>query len=187
MSIEITTPPALEPVSLQEVKDYCRVTNDDDDDFLSGLIIAGRQAVEANLNRKLYTQTIKYTFDFFPPLGFSLPGGTVQSITSFYYQDRDDVQQAVSSSLYNTRLNEVPAVVLLKPLKSWPDTYDGGNAVEINYVAGWANIEDIPAGILIALKSWILTQFDYREAGAAPPSGLSAYERLLAPYRVYGA
>lgn len=186
MSFQTTVGPVSEPVSLSEVKDYVRATNDLDDEFLSDLITAGRQAVENNINRRLLTQTVKYTLDFFPPHGVSLPGGDVQSISSFTYQDANNSTQTVSSALYDEQLNKVPAVLLLKPTQSWPDTYDGGNGVSITYVVGWTDTASIPASILIALKAWILNQYDNREAYAPSnaAAALNAYERLLFPYRV---
>jgi uncharacterized phiE125 gp8 family phage protein len=189
MSIEVVTGPAIEPVSLSEVRDYCRVPDDDDNDFLDLLITAAREAVEINLNRKLLTQTLRYTLDIFPAYGIQLPGGAVQSITTFTYLDRNNVSQTVSSSLYNSQLNKEPAVLLLKPNETWPDEYEGGNAVVITYVAGWSSVDAVPKGIRIAIKEWVLHHYRNREAYSMSDAAqqLNAYERILFPYRVYGA
>ena len=69
MSSILLTPPAVEPVTLAEVKAYLRVAHDDDDGVIAALIAAARSLVEAQTRRALITQTWQLRRDFWPSDG----------------------------------------------------------------------------------------------------------------------
>jgi hypothetical protein len=94
-------------------------------------------------------------------MGFSLPGGQVQSLNSFTYLDKDKNSQTVSSSLYDLQTNNVPAVIIRKAGYSWPTVYENGNAVILNYTVGWTARSLIPKNLTIAVLT--VAQFYYNE------------------------
>ena len=57
MATKIKTSPALEPVTLSEAKSYLRITDNNDDAFITTLISAVRRRCEGYTQRALITQT----------------------------------------------------------------------------------------------------------------------------------
>lgn len=65
-AIQIESPPAAEPVTLDVAKAHCRVTISDDDALISLYIQAAREGVEAFLARSLVTKGYRQSLDSFP-------------------------------------------------------------------------------------------------------------------------
>jgi hypothetical protein len=72
MPIQVTSAPAVEPVSLAEAKAHLRVDVSDDDALITALIIAARQHAETITRRALVTQSWKGVFDQFPMPGMNI-------------------------------------------------------------------------------------------------------------------
>lgn len=66
MGLSLITPPAVEPVSLDDAKAFLRVLIDDDDELISCMITAARQYCEQYTQTQFITATWKQTFDIFP-------------------------------------------------------------------------------------------------------------------------
>ena len=66
MAVKLITPPALEPISLQEAKAHLRVDFGDDDDYISALITAARDFAEGFTRRAFLTQSWLLALDHFP-------------------------------------------------------------------------------------------------------------------------
>ncbi len=54
MAFKLVTPPAEEPLSLNETKGHLRVDIDDDDNLILALIVATRQFCEDKTHRLMY-------------------------------------------------------------------------------------------------------------------------------------
>jgi Phage gp6-like head-tail connector protein len=65
-SLVIETQPTNEPVDLSTMKNHLRVVNTDDDGYISGLIVAAREAVEAFTGRSLCIKGYRQSLDSFP-------------------------------------------------------------------------------------------------------------------------
>lgn len=65
-AIVIETEPQFEPVDLVTMKNHLRVVNTADDAYISGLITAGREAVEAFTARSLCIKSYRQDLDSFP-------------------------------------------------------------------------------------------------------------------------
>lgn len=63
------SPPAAEPVALDEAKLHARVLYNDDDALIQGLIVAARRYCETALKSALVTQTWTLMLDSFPSAG----------------------------------------------------------------------------------------------------------------------
>src|ERR1700681_82475 len=79
-SLVVVTPPTDEPLTLEETKTHLRVTNADDDTYISGLITAVRQHLEKIENRCFMTQTLRMQLDSFP----DLPNATLKFFIPTY-------------------------------------------------------------------------------------------------------
>lgn len=114
--LTLTTPPAVEPVSIDEAKRHLRIDDDvyDDDDLVSALIAAARSYVEEVCGRSLLTQTWRLALPGFPGatgvLGvpvygvdpLSLPGTPVAGSVAFRYALRlpRGIVQSITSITY---------------------------------------------------------------------------------------
>lgn len=65
-SFELVTGPAVEPVSLAELKLHARIDGADEDALLSSLIVSARQYVSEATRRALVTETWSLTIDGWP-------------------------------------------------------------------------------------------------------------------------
>ena len=88
MKYQITSQPAVEPISLTEAKDHLRIDGTDEDTYLATIITAARKYCEQYCNRAFITQTWKQYPDDFSD-GMKLSINPVQSVTSITYYDED--------------------------------------------------------------------------------------------------
>lgn len=73
MGLKLITPPAIEPVSLPDIKQHLRIDSDLEDAVLSGFITAAREYCESYQNRVFITQTWDLFLDDFPDSPFKIP------------------------------------------------------------------------------------------------------------------
>ncbi len=187
---EVVTGPATEPVELADCKAHLKVEVSDDDDLISELITAVRQDIEAWLNRKLITQTVRISMDRFE---WQIPVRVtpVQSISSIEYTDPDGNTQAVGSGNYQVDLVSPICRIRPNPDFSWPSTRASTmNAVRITYLAGYGDASaDVPSPIRVAIKRRVATYYENRQDELVG-RGLNAVpldvtsRRLLAKYRI---
>ena len=73
-SINVITQPTAEPLSLAQAKEHLRITFDNDDDYITDLIVMARKLLEDKAHRQFITATLVQTMDNFPyPLGIGMP------------------------------------------------------------------------------------------------------------------
>lgn len=158
----LVTPPAEEPITLDQAKKQLRLEDTDaDDDYLRDeLIPEARDAVESFLRRVIITQTWRLKLDGFPGYGtrfastgypeIRLPNPPFHSIISFQYVDVGGVLQALTqetnygndqNALYGYQLDpggETQPARLLPPFaRPWPPCRLVPNNVIIEYVCGY--------------------------------------------------
>ena len=73
MGLKLITPPAIEPVSLPEIKQHLRIDSDLEDALLLDFITAAREYCESYQNRVFITQTWDLFLDDFPDSPFKIP------------------------------------------------------------------------------------------------------------------
>lgn len=150
-----TVAPAEEPVSLAEAKAHLRVDASDDDDMITGWLVAAREQSEAETGRRWVTQTVTLSLpafprrrvnaggypdpweEWYPPADWFLAGtGVVGSvifipfepvgaISAVRYWDANGVQQTLDPSLYLTWVAHSPPLLYPAPGQLWPPTQVG--------------------------------------------------------------
>jgi uncharacterized phiE125 gp8 family phage protein len=159
-----TSGPAIEPITLEEIKTRLRISGCDFDNELSDLAVAARQQVESDTYRKLITQTVvMYQEDFTSLLGpVEIRLAPIQSVTHVKYYDRDDALQTFSASDYYTNLTGTPPEIRLKEAKQWPNTsLYRPNKVEITMVAGYgATAASVPRAAKLAIVEYCRASWD---------------------------
>ena len=181
-TIEIVTPPSIEPVTLAEAKSYLRVEITDDDAMIGGLITAARMAVETELRQAFIATQFRIHFDYLPfspgyfnrtirqmGLGpawlpqqgggvFILPVAPLITVDAITYYDTNGTLQTISSGTYRAapgspgRVQPVLGAV-------WPISAPIINSVQILFTAGYGTTEaNVPPPAQTAIKQLV---FDY--------------------------
>jgi uncharacterized phiE125 gp8 family phage protein len=136
VSLVLFTGPTDEPLTVQEAKDWARITESEDDDLVQGLIRAARCHVEQLTGRALLTQTWDLYLDCFP-WQIDVPRPPLQSVTSIKYIDTEGVLQTLASSEYTVDAKSEPGRIVPAYGKVWPSTRYEPNAVQVRFVAGY--------------------------------------------------
>jgi uncharacterized phiE125 gp8 family phage protein len=199
MAWSVTTPPADEPVALDEAKLHLRVDVTDDDTLIGSLIQAARQHVEAVCERALMPQVWTERRSAFPALPchlrplraptldqltILLAGGVVRAIDSVKYVDTTGTLQTVDPATYVADLTAEPAQLAPLTPTQWPVAREQPGAVQIQYQVGYADAASVPAALRAAVLLLVGDMYANREAFAAQPMIENpALNRLLDPYK----
>ena len=194
LSTQLVTPPASEPVTIDQAKLHLRVDFPDDDLLITGLITAARQYAEKRTNRAFFNQTWMRTLDYFPLYGkldgsrspserntwpystwywdrvtIDLPHNRVQSVTSITYIDSNGQPQTLPTAAYNVDTTSIPARIAPAQGMFWPilNQYVPGS-VQIKYVAGsygdGVEVNNCPMTNVQAMLLLIGHWYEHREA-----------------------
>src|SRR5262245_25628088 len=136
--------PALDPLSLAEIKRHCVVSSDEDADLLSSLLTAATGLVEDLTARQFMTAPWKPSLVRFPAGPSELRMCPVAAVESVKYFDADGVQQPLAESAYIVDAISEPGRVTPAPGTCWPDTQCRVNAVEVEFTAGYGERFDVP-------------------------------------------
>lgn len=195
---KVTTAPASEPVTVEELKTFARIDTSTEDSLLSGLITSVRQASELYCGRAFIEQTITLYFDFWPgamavPNSMYLAWGTslmtelplppLISVTSISTLDEAGVATVYSSDNYFVRTDAEPGQVVIKNGATPPintNRYFGG--YKIIYKAGYGSAaSDVPESIKLGIKLWATMIYENRLPINDPPWEVKT---MLDPYRI---
>lgn len=164
MTLSTLSAPAVEPVSVSEIKDMLRIDADDEDALLGTLIAAARSSVEAFLRRRLITQTVRLTrTGFCEPM--LLPVAPIQSVAAVRYVDGAGSTQTMASEGY--RLVQSVEPNMLAPVygQTWPVPRQDHDSVTIDLVVGYGDASsDVPEEIVLAIKMLAGSWYRQREA-----------------------
>lgn len=199
-SLKITTAPAIEPITRDEVKAWLRIAWTDDDLLLDILIADARQWLEARVSRALITQSLQAVFmlpkspesklrGLYAELGqeltFSLPRTPLQSVTTAEIEKDLDVWQTLNLTTdYVVDADNDPQRVWLRAsaISYWAPTgalinFMGVYAprVRITYQAGYgAGQSAVPTSFRRALLNAVSYLYEHRDEGGTPPDRLLA-------------
>jgi len=193
MGLTVTGPPAVEPLSLGDVKLQCRLdpASSDEDSLLNALIAVARQRAEQFTRRALITQTWELWLDAWPKgSGLSLPRPPLQTVDSIKYYNTAGVEAEFAAANYQVDIASEPGRVSLGYGKSWPTTtLRPINGVCIEYDAGYGDAAaSVPEAIRQAMLLIVGHLYEHREdaidARVAPEAIPFGADALLWPYRV---
>jgi uncharacterized phiE125 gp8 family phage protein len=174
----IQPPAAVEPVTVEEVKQRLRVDHVTDDAVLAGQITEAREWIERRIEKKIAQERWEFVIDAFPAAEIRLPFGPVRSVVHIKYDDPVGDEQTVPTEDYaldNT--SDVPWVFSLTG--SWPTPMDAYNAVRIQFDAGPATGE-LATPLRAALYEKLKTLYDGEDREAVIHNLLTNYYRMVA-------
>ena len=181
---QITTKPAVEPITTTEVKNWGKIETSAEDSIIENLITAIRQMAESWLGRALIEQTITSTLDFWPGIIVKLPRPPLISITSISTIDEEDNETTYSTDNYFARIDIEPGQAVIKNGSSPPinaNRYYGG--FKIIHVNGYGDeAADVPQDLKQGLIEWVLFALENRLVNREPPENaiptLKKYQML---------
>ncbi len=191
--VEISTAPAVEPVTTALMKTWLKIDSGftDDDTIIDNCVTSARQIVEGYLNRALINQTVKAYYSSFDEK-VRLPLIPVSSITSVKRKRLNQSTTLTLNTDYYVQGVADQYLYITNPLDVVPgtsprDTLEGFE-LEVEYVAGYGTAaSDIPTDIVLGVKqvaAWIYThRMDDDIKGS---QGLTkGVKQLLNRYRVF--
>ena len=160
--LSVVTPPALEPVTVADVKLNAGITHDEDDVWLSRRIVSARQLAEVFIKRTFIETSWRLTLDELPSQ-FYLPRPTLRSVTTFKYLDTSGVQQTLDASNYTVDIYTEPGRITPAYNVSWPTYRQHTNCIEVIYKAGYGTTAaSVPQGIRDAIVLTVTQWYENR-------------------------
>ena len=201
----IHTEPASEPITLAEAKSYLRVDSSGDDALITSLIVSARKLCEEHMQRAIMSQTLQLfldsTIDIDDPLWegtrtgpylnyyknyIDLPMPIVSSVTHVKTYDDSDNATTFANTRYYVDKARQPARVVLRTGETLPTALRVANAIEVQYVTGYASANAVPEPIKVGIYQVLTYLYEHRgdmyEGKTSLPSTAS---KVLAPYVVY--
>lgn len=187
----LITPAADLPVALDTAKRHLRIAGDEDDSLVVEKLEEAVSIAETYLDRQLMPATYKWSIDSFytEAVRFTeipLPLPPLVSVDKIEYVDQDGVLQAVPASTYDVDTACEPGVIRLAYNQVWPVPRAQVNAVQITFIAGYADQEAIPKSIRSGILLMLGSLWENREdeiTGTIATRMSNGFRNLLMPYR----
>jgi uncharacterized phiE125 gp8 family phage protein len=178
----VTVAPAVEPVTVSEVKRYLRVDFGEDDEDISDFITAARQWLERKTGKALITQTVRLVatltdelvhapisgiIGFGSDLAVELTPAPAQSVTTVEIETSTNQWQTLVADTewqLDNPSPDAPAYIALADwtLGYWTGTFTGigvfpierrGPRLRVTYIAGYGDAaSDVPMNLREAVK-----------------------------------
>ncbi|WP_045836045.1 head-tail connector protein [Hyphomicrobium sp. 99] len=187
MSLVMTTPPAVEPVTVADAKAHMRIDSDDEDVLIGSLLLTSRLHIEVALSLALITQSWKLTLDRWPGgRDVELPLTPLRSIDEVRVKNAAGVANAVPAESYLVDLASRPARLVWNNSVP-PSPQVRANGIEIDMTVGFGSTgESVPAPLKHAILMLTAHWYEHRDPGeigsddARIPECVSA---LINPFR----
>ena len=183
-SWKVTTAPSIDPVTVDELKLFCRIDGTEEDTLLANFISAATLMTERNLGRALIQQSITLLMDFWPGEIINLPRPPLISITSVATLDEDNTATTYSSSNYYAITQATPGKLVLRQGVTWPSNTDRSYAgFRVIFLAGYGiGSTQVPQPIREGIKIWASEMYEGRtiDDDKPPPRVIP----LLSAYKI---
>jgi hypothetical protein len=166
------TGPAIEPVTVSDVKLYAHISHSVEDDIITSWIKTARKIAEDFLKRVFISQLWEMSFDSFPNVPFDIPISPLLQLRSIIYYGTDNTEytlyydgtnpvstteeggdEPTTNSDFIIDLSGDPGRVALAYCKTWPTTeLRSIDAVRIRFFSGYGlTAADVPDNIKDAI------------------------------------
>lgn len=175
MSLQLNSPPATEPVSLDQAKAWLRVESGGDEDALiAALIPAARARAEWHTGQAFVTQGWTLWLDGTRGI-IDVPLAPLQSVASVTLYAPDGSATVLDAGDYAVAGQ---SVILATP----PFALRARNGIAVAFTAGYGDADAVPAPLCAAILQIVSALYEHRGGDAVPiPDNALA---LLAPYRL---
>lgn len=183
LKYEVATEPTVEPVTYQQVADWCKLPGFDDRNLTMQLVTTGRRYLEQRTRRTFITTTYNLWLDYFPSM-ILVPSRPLQSVNYIKYTDQSGNVDTLDTSRYLVD-NKGPRPCIIPPIgQFFPIPHvQFPNCVQVQYVAGYGDTAaNVPQEYQQLICQWVATNYSQREAvvmGRAPAIVPYTFESLL--------
>jgi len=169
------------PVTLSEVKGYCRITHSAEDTLVQSLIYAAINLVEDFAWLQIMNATWLLQLNEWPTSYIELGKGKVSSVVSVKYNDADGAEQTMEANTdYKVDLNSWPARIVFI---NQPQINSNLPFIRVEFVAGYGTDPAlVPDNIKDAIYLTARSLYDNRN-DAMPTAMPRAAHDLLRDYR----
>jgi uncharacterized phiE125 gp8 family phage protein len=199
-------PPTDEPVHIDEVLSHCRISNRLQDSVIERYARAARRKVENDARLQLMPATWRMAIDEFPyqwnvdrqndlyqvrqdgrntwalQQVIEMPMAPLQSVVQIAYQDLNGQTETVDPTTFQVDTISRPGRVLPTYGLVWPIALLEANAVQIDFVSGFAGRAAVPDNLVLAILELVAHWYEHREAAVdgAPPATIPyGYDDLI--------
>jgi hypothetical protein len=183
----LVTAPATEPVTASELRSYLIVDSTQlPDADANALITDARTEIENQIGIAIISQSWRLSLDYWPggqeswwdgvregsinniyvrgsQATVELPRWPITAITSVTVYDEDSNATTVTiADTFDLDTYRLPGRITLKRGATWPIALRSNNAIQIIYVAGYANAAAVPAPIKRAVKEMAAYLYAHR-------------------------
>jgi len=183
----MTTPPALEPVTVAEAKAHLRVDGDAEDILIGSLVLTSRLHIEAALGLALITQSWTLALDRWPRGNhIDLPMTPLQSVDDVRVVNGAGIVMIIPAESYLVDLASRPGRLVwnntIPPIPGLP-----ANGIEIDFTAGFgATADSVPAPLKHAILMLTAHWYEHRDPddiGTSAAQVPAAVSDLIQPFR----
>ena len=175
--------PAVEPVSIPEMRAHLRLEDGAEDELVSGLVKAARLLVEASSRRILVEQRWRLRLDRWPVRRtVMLPLSPLIAVERIAVRNAQGVASDLAPEFYEADTACDPPRIQVSPLAPEPGQSTGG--IEIDLRVGYgANAIAVPAPLRLAIRMLVARWFENRGDLLGEQTLPPEVQTLLAPYR----
>lgn len=186
-SLSLITAPVLEPISVQEAKEHCRVDLTDEDALIDGYIQGERQHIEIVTGRAFITQKWALRLDGWP-CWIDVPKppliNTVDLPVVITYVDSAGNTQTLAADQYRIDAPAGPTARRgrIEPAYgvTWPSVLSVFNCVTVTFWAGYGVSGDaVPRDLRDSILLRVRPTYELR---AMDDDELRAYKSKITPY-----
>lgn len=187
MPLALTSAPALEPVTLDDVKAHLRIDGPQEDTLLASLILTSRLHLEAALDLAMIEQGWTLQLDRWPKgQSVDIPISPLQAVTLVRVKNDAGGWDAIGPANYLADIAaKPPRVIFHGAVRPVPGVPAAG--IEITFTAGFgAAPASVPAPLRHAIMMLVAHWYEHRESVEIGSNAVripDAVSDLVAPFR----
>lgn len=186
MAAILMSAPALEPISVADVKTYLRVSHDDDDAVIASLIAAARGQIEAMTRRGLITQSWRIVGDVWPADGkLRLRIGPLRTLLAVRVYDASGVAATLDPASF---VLDKTTDTIAAPGWSLPPPGRAQSGIELDVQLGYGPAAtDVPEPLRHAIRMLTAHWYDNRgqvAIGQSVPIMPPSVNAMIGSFRV---
>ena len=181
----LITAATADPVTVGEAKSFCQITGSDSDVLLTNFITGATAYVQQRICQQLMPATFLEVWDWFEADTLTVDRTPLSSVSFVKYYDAGTelLTTIDSGNYYVDTYSRRPRIVPISTY-TWPSVMDRPNAVQVQYVAGYANAATVPQMLKQAIMTLVYHWFDLGRrpmiaTGAVPMSVPHSLDGLL--------